>query len=113
MKKNAISVNSKGQHGKSTCEAAHFQGRWSVGMVDMLMVGLLIFVFFIGVFTTQALYKMDYLQPYNPVELHWACMDGCYNMLIIRNFTNTVTMTAKETHEKCSNMCWDMYMVGD
>lgn len=44
---------------------------------------------------------------------HWACMDGCFNMLEVEygevDYDNE---TLKEYHHECSDKCYEMY-IGD
>jgi hypothetical protein len=47
-----------------------------------------------------------------PVALHWACMDGCYNMqLVILNvtFIDIDNLEQKKFHDKCSDICYHQY----
>ena len=43
--------------------------------------------------------------------LDWACMDGCYNMLLVQGSVDYYNITQEKLHSKCTNMCHDQYLI--
>ena len=47
------------------------------------------------------------------ISEHWACMDGCYNMLqIIYGDVEYNNETQKDLHAECSDVCFNKYYLG-